>query len=79
MNISTNNTYNNIIKQLQGTRSWTKVKDSLDKISLVKTKKEGNYAIYHDNIFTGIFLNRDFVNLDELSKTNIVIQNRIME
>lgn len=65
-----NNTYNIIINQVKQIRAWKNIKDNIDKLYIRPTKL-GNYSIWFDGNFTGMFLNKSSINLDELKNTCI--------
>lgn len=65
-----NNTYDVIINQVKQIRAWKNIKDNIDKLCIRPTKS-GNYSIWFDENFTGMFLNKSSINLDELKNTCI--------
>ena len=73
-----NNTYNNIINQVKPIKAWVYIKDNINKLYLRPTKN-GNYGIFFDETFTGIFIGGCSVDLNELSKTNIKFNKNKME
>lgn len=73
-----NNTYNNIINQVKPIKAWVDIKDNINKLS-VRPTKNGNYGIFFDENFTGIFIGSCSVDLSELSKTNIKFNKKVMD
>ena len=63
-----NTTYDNIIKHLKGTKTWEKISADLSKITISKLPSK-NYAIWYDNVFTGIFINKCVIDEAEPKKT----------
>jgi hypothetical protein len=68
-----NKTYNYIIDQLKSVHSWENSKNHLDNIVLIKTPS-GNYGVMCGGFFTGVFVVKDFIDMNELKGTNIKIQ-----
>lgn len=74
-----NATYNHIIGELKGhARLWKKVGDNLENISLSKTRL-GNYGIFYNDVFTGMFIERSFVNEAEVYDAGWKINKTVME
>lgn len=68
-----NKTYNYIIDQLKSVHSWENSKNHLDDIVLTKTAS-GNYGVSCGGCFTGVFVVKDFIDINELKEVNIKIQ-----
>ena len=73
-----NNTYDNIINQIKPIKAWVNIKDNINKLSIRPTKN-GNYGIFFDENFTGVFIGGYSVDLNELSKTNIKFNKKVMD
>lgn len=65
-----NNTYKNVISLIKQTeRTWNKVKDNLNKITLVDCRSGLSYGLCYNNVFLGLFLKKEYVDLNELKDT----------
>ena len=74
-----NATYEHIIGELKShSRLWKKVEDNLENISLSKTRI-GNYGIFYNGVFTGMFIERSFVNEEEVYDAGWKINKNVME
>lgn len=71
--MKTNKTYEHIISQLKSVHSWENSKNHLDDIVLTKTAN-GNYGVLCGGFFTGVFVVKDFIDMNELKEVNIKIQ-----
>lgn len=73
-----NNTLENIKRQLMGSAVWKRINGDISDIAIRKTKN-GNWGIFYGHIFSGIFLDRASVDINEVKEAGIKIISGTME
>ena len=74
-----NKTYENIIDALHcTTRTWNKVKDNLDLVTVVNCKGDNAYSLFFRGIFLGAFIKKEYVDVKELKDTPFTYEKNLI-
>ena len=73
-----NSTFQTIINQIKPIKAWSVIKDNLKELS-VRPTKLGNYGVFYEDNFTGIFVAKSAIDLKELKESGIKYHNKIMD